>query len=952
MNLINNGIYLNRKMKKNFLITILSITFLYYSFSMAIHAEATETIPFNYYISIPYAYKDYENMALDISGTTNKLIIYAKHSRGNQTLGFEYIPKDDAYIIFSGENKQKLLRASSDKSGSHVNLFEFTDMAVNSLANLPEESLWQIEKTSTTDFYRITNKKNGLALTDVGTDDSAPVQLQGKTTNNNQLFKITSFNRLFYLKPSLKQENTLDISGGVGENPIITYTKGTTPQENQQWYAVYLPKWGTYLIGNYKDRSLLLHYTANKDPLKAKRFNLDVNNIGLNQQFLFIPVPKETQAYFIQPVNQLNIYLSSEGPYVNGSSTTFRGSKTASVTTDKTQQWILDFFGNVTAPVLSNLKIVDAKKIDPTSKLPLIYPGETLAITGAIASNFFKGYDLYARMNLNISEIVKSDLSITDGKSPFSYTFSEDQTAQLPNGLNSMEINGRADKYFPSNGLAANFMVDYAIPTLTADSTLNYTVGDNPLPVIKGSFTDKKANTLEITAKINQSTIEIPILKQSGTQNTNSIAWQLDLNSLTPEQKSSLTVGENTITFTLKNDWKVYNTATTVTKLNILGTGKILYKNDAGKEIKEQTPLKQTDIAKPDYLVDIPATIDDYKLVSASGDGVLLPETSQIKGTFATKAVESIANYEQYRFYLSYDGNGFSAGSLPEKQVFEVGKQQPAIPSPGDLTKKGYHFKEWNTKADGTGQTYHPGDLYQTSKKNKTLYAIWRPAKVTMSVNFLYSGTDKPIYQDIRTGTEPAAPVKYEVFADSDLASSISSQAIPLDRFGYSIANNGAYTVQLDGKTIDTTTVPQSDFSISYSYNGMFNISESSTIDFGSQTIKNTGTIRHNPINNPVINILNTEAISQWTLYIKQDQPLQNSDTLFKGALFYKKKDAEIELTTSNQQFIGAHNSDPYTSVNLGSNENTASELYMKEYFGNKVGQYEGILWWSLVNGP
>lgn len=40
------------------------------------------------------------------------------------------------------------------------------------------------------------------------------------------------------------------------------------------------------------------------------------------------------------------------------------------------------------------------------------------------------------------------------------------------------------------------------------------------------------------------------------------------------------------------------------------------------------------------------------------------------------------------------------------------------------ITRKYYSFTGWNTKADGTGITYQPGDIL-TINSNKTLYAQW-----------------------------------------------------------------------------------------------------------------------------------------------------------------------------------------------------------------------------------
>ncbi|WP_207695870.1 hypothetical protein DOK67_0001413 [Enterococcus sp. DIV0212c] len=905
-------------------------------------SEAAETVNFNYYISIPYADKTNEDVAFDISSDTNKIITYAKHGRGNQTLGFEYYPKDDAYIIFSGENKQKLVTAEGTTSGSYAFLFDYKNILINSLTTIPSESLWKIEKSTTDGFFRLVNKKSNLAFSKVN-DTGEPLQLKGIDQNDTkQLFKLTSLNGIMYIKPSTYLTKALDISGGVAvDKPLITYDKGT--QMNQQWYSVFLASTGTFLIGNYEDRSLLLNYPGNDINLTSKRFSIDVTKPEPNIQFIFNSVSGKKNTYTIT-TSDISNKLTAVNPKDSIGDVQFSSKKVGD------QEWTIELLGTIQAPIINNLKLSGGHTTDVNTKLPVIYPGEKLTLTGELNSSFFKQYDLYAKTNLDPSTKIQSNLSIQNSKGSFAYNLTEAQTSTFPKGINYIELNARADHIFPSNSSATSFMVDLAIPTITADKTMDRYIEDNSNSIIKGTFIDKKANNLTITAKINQSSIEIPVLKQTGTKNETAVPWTFDLNSLTSEQKSLFVFGKNEITFTLKNDWKTYNTATAVTTLNLLGRGTISYKEKDGKELQNKTILHQSSVNTLNYLADIPATITDYKLTTVSGDGTLVPNKNQITGLYSNKVLDVTANYEQYRFYLSYDGNGASNGTVPKVQQFEVG-QELQVSTPDALKKEGYHFKEWNTKADGTGKSYQPKELYQTTNQNKTLYAIWKPDKVTMTVYFNQTLTDKPIYQDIRVNTNKLAPIKYLVPADADLSSTIDSMKIPLTYFGYTLTSS-PYVVKVDGKIVTTTFVPEGDFSVIYSYNGTFNIKEPATVDFGNITLKNKGTTTHAPINNPVLDILNTDEVSQWTLYIKQEQPLKDSETFFKGAFFYLKENNEIELTAADQPFVSAETAAPFTSMQLGGDEKKTSGLYLKEYVGNKVGEYHSTIWWSLVKGP
>ena len=72
-----------------------------------------------------------------------------------------------------------------------------------------------------------------------------------------------------------------------------------------------------------------------------------------------------------------------------------------------------------------------------------------------------------------------------------------------------------------------------------------------------------------------------------------------------------------------------------------------------------------------------------------------------------------------------------SLSSVPSTFLFVPTKidnktitEQVRIDNGSDFAITGYHIKEWNTKADGTGQTYGLNASI-TLWQNLTLYAIW-----------------------------------------------------------------------------------------------------------------------------------------------------------------------------------------------------------------------------------
>ena len=74
-------------------------------------------------------------------------------------------------------------------------------------------------------------------------------------------------------------------------------------------------------------------------------------------------------------------------------------------------------------------------------------------------------------------------------------------------------------------------------------------------------------------------------------------------------------------------------------------------------------------------------------------------------------------------FTVTYNSNGAS-GTLPEGGTYYYGVGV-TVGSGENLTNQDLHFEGWNTKRDGTGESYAAGDTLTVSG-NTTLYAMWR----------------------------------------------------------------------------------------------------------------------------------------------------------------------------------------------------------------------------------
>lgn len=80
------------------------------------------------------------------------------------------------------------------------------------------------------------------------------------------------------------------------------------------------------------------------------------------------------------------------------------------------------------------------------------------------------------------------------------------------------------------------------------------------------------------------------------------------------------------------------------------------------------------------------------------------------------------------QFTLSYDSNGSS--STPPSSVTKYYGVDRTVAA--GITRSGYSFKNWNTKKDGSGTSYKPGDKFSTNA-DTTLYAQWTPNTYTIT---------------------------------------------------------------------------------------------------------------------------------------------------------------------------------------------------------------------------
>ena len=84
------------------------------------------------------------------------------------------------------------------------------------------------------------------------------------------------------------------------------------------------------------------------------------------------------------------------------------------------------------------------------------------------------------------------------------------------------------------------------------------------------------------------------------------------------------------------------------------------------------------------------------------------------------------APQEATTYTVTYAGNGSTVGAGPtDGHKYKPGDAIAVLGNSGALTKAGFAFTAWNTKADGSGTSYAPAASFAMGNANVSLYAVW-----------------------------------------------------------------------------------------------------------------------------------------------------------------------------------------------------------------------------------
>lgn len=424
----------------------------------AVPASAAKVISDDLYVAYP---KVNETFAIDISQDEKSpnyesLITYAAHGKGNQLLGYEYRPEKDGYVIYEGNNVQKIIGSTKDNTAK---ITTFT-VPINSYTEFSDDYIWDIIQAEGT-YYKIKNRKTGTYLTVSKPSNNALMTLTSDNGEDSQKFNLKTMNGVYKIRSvaSYSYKYLWDVSGelGVGKEVASYPEKGT--KSGQVWMILFKPSDNAYVISSYDQKDLIMtQETASSSPKLKKNEASFETPLGLKSVFDF-------QLIGSTPEGQSKVRIKNSnfsGYYIKDYTVTGGISKLSLYSlmpNDGNQQWILDKVKDIPKPEIKNLKITSA---NPHSD-SFFYVGEELTVTGDFQGSGYSTYNLYSVFNTDEPVLNQEGIKVdTSGASTFS---SKIDTSQYKEGTFYIEVYARADSMFQSNRVNDKYKLVYPTPS-------------------------------------------------------------------------------------------------------------------------------------------------------------------------------------------------------------------------------------------------------------------------------------------------------------------------------------------------------------------------------------------------------------------------------------------------------------------------------------------------------
>lgn len=167
---------------------------------------------------------------------------------------------------------------------------------------------------------------------------------------------------------------------------------------------------------------------------------------------------------------------------------------------------------------------------------------------------------------------------------------------------------------------------------------------------------------------------------------------------------------------------------------------------DVPSSVTKQLDVNISTAHKPESLIRENHKFDGWNTRS-NGTGIDFEEGSDF---YINANTTLYAKWTRLGGTITYNGNGNDSGFPPSSQDFNFGGEPITISDKGSLNRIEHNFIGWNTKSDGGGTQYTPGQVVQFDS-DITLYAIWS----LVSYSIQYSN------QNSTGGVAPPSQIKY-----------------------------------------------------------------------------------------------------------------------------------------------------------------------------------------------
>ncbi len=366
-------------------------------------------------------------------------------------------------------------------------------------------------------------------------------------------------------------------------------------------------------------------------------------------------------------------------------------------------------------------------------------------------------------------------------------------------------------------------------------------------------------------------------------------------------------------------------------------------------------------------------------------------DTNIASGTYTNKLeFTAIANALPTVFTLSYapnTGSGDTASNMPEPQTITTVSSQYTFTIPNTIpttSQEGYVLKEWNTKPDGTGDSYQPGDAFTIIADSslmdpgaRTLYAIWEEnnfwtitymqdmtpeicASVKTPSNATGTNVNAVVLDTDGVSTVSGAKATYTVrnMADYNTLVTADNQPYVAQRTLYDIRDNKPYTIRrlADGACWMTSDLA---FELQENTNYIGSKNDGTTFTF------NTG-VRSSGQENTILNINSvTSSVSHYytwyaatagmgddslPLYTRIDGSICPSGWMLPSSYLISTTDPSFGLYAMAYFGTSSSTSSGVSKlVSFPMDLTKAGYYYSGSYYD---GRYYDMVYWSSVRSP